>query len=109
MPTQCNTKPLEFESRRVSDAFAGGPIESDVGPLGVSDPALSRHYGIVADRYSRYSTTFPIPPCRPIFAQYFGSRHQFRKGRFSCRAELRKINEIVHEAEGYRVSDQIAL
>ena len=36
MPTQCNTKPLEFEGhgrRRVVADFDGGPITSDVGAL----------------------------------------------------------------------------
>ncbi len=36
MPTQCSTKPLEFEghgSRRVVAAFDGGPITSDAGAL----------------------------------------------------------------------------
>ena len=36
MPTQCNTKPLEFEghgSRRVVADFDGGPITSDAGAL----------------------------------------------------------------------------
>ena len=36
MPTQCNTKPLEFEAhsrRRVVAAFDGGPITSDAGLL----------------------------------------------------------------------------
>ena len=63
MSKQFNIKPLAFEShrRRVSAAFDGGPITSDVGPLGVSDPALPRLLGIVADRYPRYSTTSPIP------------------------------------------------
>ena len=36
MPTQCNTKPLEFEPhgrRRVVADFDGGPITSDAGAL----------------------------------------------------------------------------
>ena len=36
MPTQCNTKPLEFEGhgrRRVVADFDGGPITSDAGLL----------------------------------------------------------------------------
>ena len=36
MPTQCTTKPLEFEPhqrRRVVAAFDGGPITSDAGAL----------------------------------------------------------------------------
>ena len=36
MPTQCTTKPLEFEGhrrRRVVAAFDGGPITSDAGAL----------------------------------------------------------------------------
>ena len=36
MPTQCSTKPLEFEThgrRRVVAAFDGGPITSAVGLL----------------------------------------------------------------------------
>ena len=36
MPTQCNTKPLEFEPhgrRRVVADFDGGPITSDAGTL----------------------------------------------------------------------------
>ena len=36
MPTQCNTKPLEFEPhgrRRVVADFDGGPITSDAGLL----------------------------------------------------------------------------
>ena len=63
MSKQCNTKPLAFEShrRRVAAAFDGGPITSDVRPLRVSDPALPRLLGIIADRYSCYSTTSPIP------------------------------------------------
>ena len=61
MPRQCNTKPREFEShRRVSAVFDRGLITSDVGPLGVSDPASPSLHGIVADHYSRYSTTSPI-------------------------------------------------
>ncbi len=68
MLTECNTKPPEFKShRRVSDAFERSPITSDVGPLGVSDPASPRLHGIVADHYSRYSTTslIPLPECHP--------------------------------------------
>ena len=39
MPTQCHTKPLEFEGhgrRRVVADFDGGPITSDAGAVAVA-------------------------------------------------------------------------
>ena len=88
MSKQCNIKTLAFEShrRRVSAAFDGGPITSDVGPLGVSDPALPRLLGIVADRYSRYSTTSPIPLPTPWSTSPGGAFSADRRWRASDRA-----------------------
>ena len=56
MPTQCNTKPLEFEGhgrRRVVADFDGGPITSDAGALllGRVDQRLSL-FDQVADCFS---------------------------------------------------------
>ncbi|MDE2758583.1 MAG: transposase [Acidobacteriota bacterium] len=56
MPTQCNTKPLEFEphlSRHVVADFDGGPITSDAGLLLL--PRVDRHLSVsdqVADCFT---------------------------------------------------------
>ncbi len=57
MPTQCNTKPLEFEAhgnRRVVADFDGGPIASDAGLLPLR--RVDRHLSVsdqVADSFTQ--------------------------------------------------------
>ena len=74
MPTQCNTKPLEFEPhgrRRVVADFDGGPITSDAGALLLRQ--VDRHWSLsdqVADCFTDHRDPKRIHyPLRTLIAQ----------------------------------------